>query len=117
MKMFQEDITNNKVTFVSAASPSRTQCGLRPNRHSCSISIERWEEYRRHLQQLGILWIEYDELGDTYFVTYYESFLMDARLRGVVFSTMETSQASSYPKKQEREHIQGGWFSFLEIDN
>jgi hypothetical protein len=42
---------------------------------------------------------------------------MDARIRGVVFSTTESSQVSRYSKKQEWENIQGGWYSFLVIDN
>jgi hypothetical protein len=88
-----------------------------PQRHSCSLRIGRWEEYQHLLQLLGVLWIEHDGPGDTYFVTCYESFLADARLRGVVFSAMESSQISQYSKKQERANIQGGWYSFLVIDN
>lgn len=117
LKIFQEDIADYQVTFVSAVSPNRTQCELRPQRHSCSLRTGRWEEYQRRLQQLGVLWIEHDGPGDIYFVTFYESFLMDARIRGVVFSTTESSQVSRYSKKQEWENIQGGWYSFLVIDN
>jgi len=118
LKIFQKDKAKADISFVSAENPSRTQCGLRPHRHSCSLSMERWEEYSSRLQELGILWVEYEKPAERYyFVTYYEPTIMNARLRGMVFSPTENSQVSSYHPKQEWWSIQGGWHSFLMIDD
>ena len=117
LKVYREDRIETNVSFVSAESPSRTQCGLKPNRHNCTLRAGRWEEYRHRLQQLGVLWIEYDEPSDRfYFVTYYEPFLMNARLLGVVFSEEKTPKVSAYYPKQQWWPIQNGWYSFLMID-
>ncbi len=115
--MYREDEIKSNVSFVSAESPSRTQCDLRPQKRTCSLREGRWEEYRHRLQQLGVLWIEHDEPGNRYyFVTYYEPILMNARLRGVVFSEEKDPQVSVYYPKQQWWTIQTGWHSFLMID-
>ena len=118
LKMFREEIVESNVSFVSAASPSRTTCGLRPQRHECTLRVERWKDYQRRLNQLGILWVEHNKPADRfYFVTYYKPFLMNARLLGVVFSEEQAPQFSTYHPKQEWRPIQGGWHTFLMIDD
>lgn len=117
LKMYREDMTESNVSFVSAEDPSRTQCNLRPHKNSCSLRVARWKEYQSLLQQLGILWIEHNSPTDPYyFVTYYEPILMNARLKGVVFSEEISPQVSSYYPKQQWWPIQSGWHSFLIID-
>ena len=117
LKMYREDIVESNVSFVSAESQSRTQCGLRPQRRECTLRAGRWEDYQRRLNQLGILWVEHDNPADRfYFVAYYKPILMNARLLGVVFSEEKAPQVSTYYPKQEWWPIQGGWHSFLMID-
>jgi hypothetical protein len=118
LRMFREDLAKSNISFVSAESASRTQCELRPQRHECALPIEKWEDYQRRMNQLGILWVEHNEpAGRFYFVTYYEPILMNARLRGIVYSDGQAIEVSTYYPKQEWSPIQGGWHTFLMIDD
>jgi hypothetical protein len=115
LEKFRKDIVEFNISYVSPTSPDRTMCGSKPKRYNCTLPIARWKEYQSTLKQLNIIWIEHENSGDRYyFVTYYESFLMNARLRGVVFGG-DKFQKSYYPK-QEWWPIQDEWYSFLMVE-
>ena len=116
--MLWEDVRKSDVSFVSADYPERTQCGQKPQRHRCSMPVERWNEYQQRFKVLGIVWLEYIEPSERfYFVTYYRSFGMDARLRGIVSCKDTSAQPSSFYPKQEWQPLYDGWYSFLMVDS
>jgi len=118
LNMFREDVIESNVSFVSAESLSRTQCEVPTLPRDCTLHEERWAEYRQHFQKTGVLSIEHNKQANGYyFVTYYEPILMDARLRGVVFSEEKVPQVSAYYPKQQWRSIQNDWYSFLMIDS
>lgn len=118
LSMFRKDIAESNLSFVSAESPGRTQCGYQPQRHECILRSGRWVDYQRRMNHLGVLWVEHEKQPDRfYFVTYYESFLMDARLLGVVFSEDRSPLFSSSDPKQKWWPLEGGWYAFLKIDS
>ncbi len=109
---FRKDIVQCNLSFVSSESPERTMCRSKTKRYNCSLSNARWQEYQSLLNQLDISWIAQKGSDDPYyFVTYHESFFMNARLRGIVFQK-EKLQKPDYPE-QEWWPIQDGWYSFL----
>jgi hypothetical protein len=117
LNMFRADVIESNVSFVSAESLSRTQCEFPTLPRDCTLREGRWAEYQQHFQKAGILWIEHDKQANGYyFVTYYEPILMNARLRGVVFSERKDPQVSAYYPKQHWWSIQNNWYSFLMID-
>ncbi|WP_459992665.1 hypothetical protein [Methylosoma difficile] len=117
LKMFRADSAESNVSFVSAEDPSRTRCNLSPSKNSCSLNIGRWKKYQNLLRQSGVLWIEHNSPTDPYyFVTYYEPMLMNARLKGVVFSEEKYPQDSAYHSNQQGWPIQNGWHVFLIVD-
>lgn len=117
LEMFRKDIAEFNVSFVSSEGVDRTACGSKPKRYNCSLPNAKWEEYQRFLKQLGIIWIEHKNPDDRYyFVTYFEPFLMNARLRGVVFGGENNTKVSDYYPMQEWWLIQDGWHSFLMVE-
>ena len=121
LKKFREDkdVAELGVYYINAEHSDYTTCfsGDRWRTARCSLPAGRWEEYSSSMKQLEISGIEYEKKPDRYyFITFYEAYLMDARLRGIVYTEEKDPKFSEYYPKQEWFHIEGGWYSFLEID-
>ncbi len=120
LKKFREDkdVAELGVIYINAEHSDYTSCfsGGPWGKARCSLPAGRWEEYSSSMKQLGIFGIEYEKKPDRYyFITFYESYLMDGRLRGIAYTEEKDPKFSEYYPKQEWFHIEGGWYSFLMI--
>jgi hypothetical protein len=111
-------VADSNLRFVSVKDKYRTRCGVETQKQACNLRDGRWEEYQQKLEEVGILSIEREESPTRYYFTiYYQSFLMDARLRGVVYSEANEPHISSYHPKQQWWPIKDGWYSYQMIDS
>jgi hypothetical protein len=83
--MVRQDAEASDLRLVSADADAR--CGKPEDDQAC-LSEDRRGEYARRMRKAGVLWIDRErDPARTYFVLYYRAVLMDARLRGVVFTS------------------------------
>lgn len=114
--MVEEDAETSDLRSVSSDPGERALCGTQNGDQAC-LSEHRRLDYSRRLLKARVLRIDRErDPGRTYFVLYYRTFLMDARLRGLVH-TSHGVDAGRLEPYQEWRAISGGWHAYLMIDS
>jgi hypothetical protein len=114
--MVQDDAETSDLRFVSANAADQARCGTLHDDQPC-LAEDRRSDYARRMRRAGVLWIDRErDPARTYFVLYYRSILMDARLRGVVYAPVGVDVGRLKPH-QEWRTVSEGWHSYLMIDS
>ena len=111
---FRNDVTAYNINIVRAEIPDWANCNSFP----CELPSVKWNKYRNQLKKIGCSWVKYETNPERiYFIIHYESFLMDARIKGLIYTEEKHHSISAYQPKQEWEKIDNNWYVFTMIDN
>jgi hypothetical protein len=116
-QMVESDSKMLGLREVSSRSARASSCGDAASGTKCLAAI-RWNVYVDMMRALGVQTINRELAPDrVYFVMYQRSYLMNARLRGVVFVTPSTTATQDLAGREEWNSIGDHWYSYLITDS
>lgn len=112
--MFQSDVTKYKINIVRSEIPNWANCNSFP----CELPSAKWNKYKGQLDKIGCSWVKYENNPERiYFIMHYKYFLMDARVKGLVYTEEKYHSVSAYHPRQEWEKVDTSWYVFTMIDD
>jgi hypothetical protein len=115
-RLFESDAEARELREVTVHAVDDCLCGRSTTGSAC-LSASQWKSYVDRMQRLGVQSVSRQPgSGRTYLVLYYRSFLMDARLRGVVHAE-SAAGVKERARGEEWQRTDAQWYVFLRIDS
>jgi len=121
-RMFEEDLTRQRLAWVEAGDAAEARCGERRERGAC-LDPARWREYAVRLKAAGVERIETHETPGIYFHIHRTlppspfGWSGPYRYRGLVYAPGSPNVVHNHDDTEERVELGEGWYAYLIIDD
>lgn len=114
--MFDSDIKAVRLREVSTVVDRSASCG--ESSDGQCLSAGRLNVYADAMRRIGVQVVSRESAPDrTYFILYTRTYLMNARIRGVVHTAAAPVDVASASRREHWKSIVPGWHSYLLVDD